>query len=93
MIHVLVRFDPAGSFPYFRWKDGNDYLCRLKTVRLTQNSRGIWSAEAAYAPLVVIEKHPRSWMVLVPWFGKLLAVSGDEKWPFLYFYAIKEIDE
>ncbi len=93
MIDVVVRHEPAGSFPYFKWKDGNDYLCRLKTVRLAQNSRGIWSAEAAYTPLFIIEKHPRSWMVLMPWFGKLLAVSGDGKWPYLCFYTIKEIDD
>ncbi len=93
MIDILVRFDPAGSFPYFKWKDRNNYLCRLKTVHLTKNSRGVWSAEALYAPLFVLEKHPRSWIVLVPWPGKLLAVSGDGKWPFLYFYTIKETDE
>ncbi len=83
MIRVDVRGEPAGEFPFWRWRQGSSYLCRLSHIEIRQNGR-VWYASAIYNGLFLLEDHQSVKILLFLAFGYWVQVSVIGKWPFIY---------
>ena len=89
MIRITVRGEPAGEFPFWTWRQGSSYLCRLSNLELRQNGR-VWYASATYDGLFLLEDHQSVKILLFLAFGHWVQVSGFGKWPFIHIDEWKD---
>lgn len=92
MILITYRGGPSGRYPFFLWKQHDGYLCRLREVDVSVNSRGLAVSEPYYEALFTVEKHPGSADLFATIRGHLVDVSVTRKWPWLKVFIFKEDD-